>query len=322
MGGKPTAIDLAPFREVAQLLYDGPWAAERLVAGGKILADSPDQLDTSVKAILLGAQRFGARDVFLAQETLRLLDRRTQAIWREVDVLVTPTAPTIYTIEQVQDDPLRLNANLGYYTNFVNLLDLCALAVPAGVRSDHLPFGITLIAPRGNDAKLVALGSRFHARLGQTVGIFERPRAAIDDLPPLAVDPSGICMAVVGAHLSGEPLNHQLTDVGATLVKTTRTCPHYRLFELPNTTPPKPGLVRCETDAGAAIELEIWRLSTEAFGAFVSRIPEPLCVGSIELEQGERVHGFLCEHHAVLRARDISSFGGWRAFQRSLAGAP
>jgi allophanate hydrolase len=319
LGGIPTPIDFAPFREVAQLLYDGPWAAERLVAGGKILDDCPDQLDTSVRAILQGARRFRAQDAFLAQETLRLLDRRTQAIWREVDVLVTPAAPTIYTIHEVQADPLRLNTNLGYYTNFVNLLDLCALAVPAQERSDHLPFGITLIAPRGNDARLVVLGSRFRALGRQTIGVFDRPQSEGDELPVLEADADGIDLAVVGAHLSGESLNHQLIDVAATFVKSARTSPHYRLFELPNTTPSKPGLVRSETGGGAAIEEKIWRLSREAFGAFVSRIPAPLCVGSIELEHGERVHGFLCEHHAVLGARDISSFGGWRSFQRSFA---
>jgi allophanate hydrolase len=324
MGGQPTSIDLGPFREVASLLYDGPWAAERLVAGGKILAESPDQLDPSVKAILQGAQRFRARDVFLAQETLRLLDRQTRAIWRDVDVLVTPTAPTIYTLAQVQADPLRLNANLGYYTHFVNLLDLCALAVPAGQRSDGLPFGITLSAPGGHDARLVALGSRFHALGRQTVGVFRQahlttPLLGRDDPPGPEVDSGGVCLAVVGAHLSGEPLNGQLLELGARFVRRARTSPHYRLFELPDTTPSKPGLIRSPTAEGVAIELELWRLSLDAFGAFVSRISAPLCIGSIELEHGERVHGFLCEPHAVLRARDISAFGGWRAFRGQLS---
>jgi len=322
MGGQPIAIDFAPFREAAQLLYDGPWVAERLVAGGKLLSESPDQLDESVKVILGGAQRFAAVDVFRAQETLRLLDRRTQSVWRNVDVLVTPTAPTIYTIAQLQADPMRLNTNLGLYTNFVNLLDLCAWAVPAGFRSDELPFGITLMAPRGNDARLATLGARFHARSSRRVGIFQRPRPVGEEPLGFAATPQGIGLAVVGAHLSGEPLNHQLTDVGAMFEASTRTAPHYRLFELPNTSPSKPGLVRCEANEGAAIELEIWRLTPEAFATLVSQVPAPLCIGSIELENRERVHGFLCEYHAVARARDISSFGGWRSFRRSLAVAP
>ena len=319
LGGQPISIDFSPFRDAAQLLYDGPWVAERLLAAGKIFNEAPDKLDASVKAVLRGAERFGALDAFRAQETLRLIDRRTQAVWRDVDILVTPTAPTIYTIEQVQAEPLRLNTNLGYYTNFVNLLDLCALAVPAGFRSDQLPFGITLMAPSGNDAKLAELGTRFHALSSPTVGVFGRPKASRE---PLAVKehPKGIDLAVVGAHLSGEPLNHQLTDADAAFVRSARTAPQYRLFELPNTNPSKPGLIRCEANEGVAIELEIWRLSPEAFGAFVSQIPAPLCIGSIELEAGDRVHGFLCEHHAVLRGRDISSFGGWRAFRKSLVG--
>jgi len=320
MGGHPIAIDFTPFREAAQLLYDGPWVAERLVAGGKIFSECPEQLDASVKSILADAQRFGAVATFRAQETLRLLARRTQAVWRDIEVLVTPTAPTIYTIDEVRAEPLRLNTNLGYYTNFANLLDLCALAVPAGFRSDQLPFGITLMAPRGNDARLAALGTRFHARSSRSVGIFRHAPPESFESATLEADTMGICLAVVGAHLSGEPLNHQLIAMGATFVSSSRTAPHYRLFELPNTVPSKPGLVRCERDQGNAIELEVWRLSREGFGVFVSQIPAPLCVGSIELENGEHVQGFLCECHAVGRARDISSFGGWRAFRRSLAG--
>ncbi len=322
LGGQPVVVDFAPFREVAGLLYGGPWAAERLVATGKILGECPDALDPDVKAILLDARRFEARDVFRAQETLRLLERRTQVAWREVEVLVTPTVPTIYTIDQIRAEPLGLNSNLGYYTNFVNLLGLCALAVPAGFRSDRLPFGITLMAPRGNDAKLAALGTRFHALSSRTAGVFQRPRSERDEIPAVEVEQEGICLAVLGAHLSGEPLNHQLIDLGATFVMSTRTAPSYRLFELPNTTPPKPGLVRCEPNDGAAIELEIWRMSLEAFGSFVARIAAPLCIGSIELANGDRVQGFLCEHHAVAHARDISLFGGWRSFRKSLAAEP
>ncbi len=321
MGGQPIPVDLSVFREAAALLYEGPWVAERLAAGGKTLHESPDQLDPNVKAILSGAQRFGAQDVFRAQETLRLIDRRTRSVWRDVDVLVTPTAPTIYTIEQVQAEPFCLNTNLGYYTNFVNLLDLCALAVPAGFRSDQLPFGISFVAPQGNDGRLAALGSRFHAFSSDTVGVFRRPRHEGTELPISEGDSKGIGIAVLGAHLSGEPLNHQLIALGATFARRTRTAPHYRLFELPNMTPSKPGLVRCATNEGAAVELEIWHLSPQAFGTFVSQIRAPLCIGSIELQEGDWVHGFLCEHHAVARARDISAFGGWRSYRRSLVGA-
>ena len=318
MGGVAVPIDLGPFREAAQLLYDGPWVAERLTAAGKILAEAPDALDSAVREILRGAARASAQDVFAGQSRLNLLKHRLDPIWRTLDVLVLPTAPTIYTIEEVQSEPLRLNTNLGYYTNFVNLLDLCALAIPAGFRADALPFGITLIAQHGHDARLATLGARIHALTSQTMGAFGQSPSALATMPTFATQPDGILVAVVGAHLSGEPLNHQLLDAGSAYVRTTRTASCYSLYELPNTQPSKPGLVRIDAHGGAAIELEIWRMPSKEFGPFVSKIPAPLCIGTIELADGERVHGFLCEDHAIHGARDISSFGGWRGFRRSL----
>lgn len=319
MGGHPVSIDFAPFRAAARLLYDGPWVAERLVAAGRILRESPDQLDLNVRAILDSAQRITATEVFAGQQTLSLIDRRTQPTWQQIDVLVTPTAPTVYTLAQIEADPLRLNTNLGYYTNFANLLDLCALAVPAGFRADRLPFGITLLAPRGRDAALVPLADRFHRACNSTVGVFPWPGHDV----PTPVSPGarhdGLRVAVVGAHLSGEPLNHQLVDLGATLVRSARTAPSYRLFELPDTSPSKPGLLR-SADQGACIEVEVWQISAEGLGRLVSQVPAPLCIGTIDLDDGERVHGFLCEPHALLHARDISGFGGWRAFRQSDAG--
>jgi allophanate hydrolase len=316
LGGQPVRIDFAPFREAARLLYEGPWVAERLVAAGRLLRECPDQLEPSVRGILAGAHRFTATEVFAAQESLTLIDRRTRVTWQEVDLLVTPTAPTMYSIAQVASDPLHLNTNLGYYTNFTNLLDLCALAVPAGFRADKLPFGITLLAPRGRDAALVSLGDAFHRACNATVGVFPWPDARTPAPEHQVAGPSQFQVAVLGAHLSGEPLNHQLIELGATLVRAARTAPSYRLFELPSTTPSKPGLVRCP-DRGAAIALEIWQLSAEGLGRLVSQVSAPLCIGTIDLEDGERVHGFLCEEHAVRDARDISDFGGWRAFRQS-----
>ena len=317
MGGIAVTVDFRPFREAAQLLYDGPWVAERLAAAGKLLTNSPDALDATVREILRAATRATAQDVFTGQSRLNLLKHRLDPIWRTLDVLVLPTAPTIYTIEEVLAEPLRLNTNLGYYTNFVNLLDLCALAVPAGFRADALPFGITLVAPHGHDARLATLGARLHALTSQTVGTCGKAPSGLATIPALTEQPDGILIAVVGAHLSGEPLNHQLVDAGSAYVKTTRTSPSYRLYELPNTKPSKPGLVRTVEQDGASIELEIWCMPGHAFGPFVSRIPAPLCIGTIVLETGETVQGFLCEGHAILGARDISSFGGWRGFRKS-----
>lgn len=324
LGGHPVSIDLAPFRAAARLLYEGPWVAERLQAAGSVLASNPDALDPAVREILLGARRFGASEVFDAQAELALIDRQTQTVWDTVDVLVTPTVPTTYSIAQVQADPLRLNANLGYYTNFVNLLDLCAVAVPAGFRGDGLPFGISLVGRRGQDARLVELAARFHA-FSDASAQASRQQALIQAMTiarPGEAAGDSVELAVVGAHLSGEPLNHELTELGATLVETTRTASCYRLFELPHTRPAKPGLLRSEGDAGAAIEVEVWRMACSAFGRFVARIKSPLCIGSLELEGGRHVHGFLCESHAVAHARDISSFGGWRAYRKLQRGTP
>jgi allophanate hydrolase len=236
----------------------------------------------------------------------------------QVDFLFVPTTPTIYEIAQVEADPLRLNAQLGIYANFVNLLDLAALAVPLGFRADNLPAGGTLIAPWGRDAVLAAFGSALHRRTSRTMGATRVPLPAAPQpalAPPAADD--RVEVVVVGAHLSGEPLNYQLIDLGARFVRAARTAAAYRLYALPGTTPPKPGMMRVE-ERGAAIELEIWSLSPEAFGRFVARVPAPLCIGTIELEDGARASGFLCEPHALMGATDISKFGGWRPFLRSM----
>jgi len=320
LGGRPVEVDLAPFRAAAQLLYDGPWVAERLAAAGEILAAQPEALDPAVHSILRAAGQFDAQTVFHAQAQLGALRQQTKPVWKSVDVLVLPTAPTIYTIAQVQADPLSLNSKLGTYTNFVNLLDLCALAVPAGFGADGLPFGITLVAPCGHDERLAMLGARFHAATSTTLGASSQTWAGDGTIAATPRKSKDLLLAVVGAHLSGEPLNHQLTDLGATLIKTAWTSPHYRLFALANTAPAKPGLVRSTGSDGAAVEVEVWQLSHAATGALLADVVAPLCIGHIELENGEWVHGFLCEGHATARARDITAFGGWRPYRRSLDG--
>ncbi len=225
-----------------------------------------------------------------------------------MDVLVLPTTGTIYTHEEVAADPIRLNTNLGYYTNFVNLLDLAAVAVPAGFRSNGLPFGISFIGPAFSDEALVALADRYHR--------------AYADVPGPAVDlgpwpPGCVVLAVVGAHLSGQPLNHQLTERAARLLKTTRTLPHYRLYALQGTKPPKPGLVREEGFEGPGIEVEVWAIPEDQFGGFVAAVPPPLTVGTVALTSGETVKCFLCEPYAIAAATDITTFGGWRPYLAS-----
>jgi allophanate hydrolase len=315
VGGIRRDVEMAPFERVAALLYDGPFVAERLEASGELLARNPAAIHPVVREILAGATTLGAGALFRALASLHSLRSAIAPLWAQIDCLLVPSAPTIPKIEAVLAEPLALNTLLGRYTNFVNLLDLCALAVPAGFAPGGLPFGITLIAPRGRDALIAAIGEKLHVGLsGRTA---ERPGGS-SSASAATQGEDVVQLAVVGAHLSGEPLNHQLTERGARLLRSTRTTPNYRLFALP-TTPAKPGLVRtASSEQGTAIEVEVWQLSSAALGSFMSGVFSPLCIGRLELADGSSVLGFLCEAAATLGQRDISAFGGWRNFRRSL----
>jgi allophanate hydrolase len=245
-------------------------------------------------------------------------------MWQDIDVLCVPTAPTHCTIAAMLADPVVRNRELGHYTNFVNLLDYAALSVPASLRPDGLPFGITLIGQAGSDWQLADLGQRFHHATGLTLGATGEPLPAPVSIAGLAPSPAThLPLAVVGAHLSGMPLNGQLTERGATLAEATTTAPHYRLHALPGTTPPKPGLRRVDAgeDAGAAIAVEVWQVPLAAVGSFLALVPAPLALGSLELADGRWVHGFVCEGHALHGAPDVSAHGGWRAYITSLSAA-
>ena len=238
-------------------------------------------------------------------------------MWDRIDVLAVPTAPTHYTIAQMQADPVALNRNLGAYTNYVNLLDYSAIAVPASLRPDGLPFGITLVGPCGSDLQLAELGQRFHHASGLTQGATGRPLPPPQPIP--GIEPARMVqVAVVGAHLSGMPLNRQLTERGAILLRQAHTAPDYRLFALPGTTPAKPGLLRVVPGTGRRIALEIWSMPLREYGSFVAEIPPPLGIGTLQLDDGAQVQGFLCEPLAAQGAEDISSHGGWRAYQAFL----
>jgi allophanate hydrolase len=318
MGCSIVEIDFTPFLEAGELLYGGPWVAERLVAGGELLAARPEELLPVTRAILSEAGGYDAMATFAGMYRLGALKQAVRRVWSAADALVVPTSPTIYRIDQVLADPRSLNANLGIYTTFGNLLDLAGVAVPAGFREDGLPSGITFLAPAGRDADLAALAAEHHRRLGGRLGAtvyevpleYERPP---DPQPSATARAERMKIAVVGAHLSGQPLNPQLTDAGGTLARAAKTASRYRLFALPGTTPPKPGLLR-KPHEGHAIDLEVWELDPAEFGRFVGRVQAPLCIGSIELEDGSWVQGFLCEAHAVAGAEDISEWGGWRAY--------
>jgi allophanate hydrolase len=320
LGGTSSSIALQPFHDTAALLYHGPVVAERLEATGKLLAERPDELHPVIREIATSATRYSAVDAQRARTELRRLRRLCHTTLAAFDCLIVPSVPLFPRVADVLADPVRINTELGRYTNFVNLLDLCALAIPAGLRADGLPFGITLIAQRGRDAWLAGLGRRVHARLATEMGATGMPLPALSHLPRFgagASDRALARLAVVGAHLSGQPLNRELTDLGARLSFAGRTKPDYRLYALA-TTPPKPGLVRVAPGTGRAIDLEVWELTLEALGRFMQNVRGPLCIGTVELESGESVHGFLCEAIATEGAKDITAFGGWRAYRASL----
>ncbi len=289
-GGSPVDIDYAPFLETARLLYSGPWVAERYAAVGEFIESHPNETHPVVRDIILGARRYTAIDTFKAMYRLDELREITAATWRDIDVMLLPTTGTIYKIAEVEADPVKLNANLGHYTNFVNLLDLAALAIPAGFRPNGLPFGVTLIAPANADLSLLTLAARL-----------ER-----------------IQVAVVGAHLEGQPLHYQLTERSSTLVSRCKTAGNYRLYALANTTPPKPGLVKEDGFSGPGIDVEVWSMPAKDFGSFVASIPAPLGIGSVTLADGTTVKGFICEPAGLVGAKEITEFGGWKAYRKSL----
>jgi allophanate hydrolase len=317
LGATLVEIDYIPFREAAASLYDGAAVAERLAAIRPFHAAHADAIEPSVRGILDGARDYTAVDAYVAAHRIAALKRRAEAEWAKADVLLLPSAPTIHTVAALHAEPIGLNAQLGLYTNFVNLLDYCAVAVPAGFTPAGLPFGVTLIAPAFRDDALTALADAMHRAaacgMGRARGL--PPPAASRVEPP---QPQGFALAVVGAHLSGMPLNHELTALGATLAKRARTARDYRLFVLPDTVPQKPGLLRSPGFEGPGIEIEVWTLDAAAFGRFVARIPAPLGIGKLRLDDGSEVSGFLAETHAVAGAEEITALGGWRAYtQRS-----
>jgi allophanate hydrolase len=310
LGGERKTVDFAPFLEAARLLYEGPWVAERYVAIREFIERNPQALYPVTAAIINGAKRFSANDAFAGYYRLKELQRSTAPIWDEIDILVTPTAGSIYRVDELEAEPVKLNANLGYYTNFMNLLDLAAIAVPAGFQRDGLPFGVTLVAPAFNDEVLCSLGEIAHRSAVKTMGATGLPLPIQD--PQELPNPNLVRVAVCGAHMSGLPLNHQLTERGARLVSKSRTAASYRLFALTDFKPPRPGLIR--DDSGAAIEVEVWEVPASTFGGFVDGIPAPLGIGTLTLENGRQVKGFLCEAHATRGAREITSLGSWRQF--------
>lgn len=317
LGGTPVAIDFAPLAQVAALLYESALVAERYTAIRSFFDAHEAEVVEPVRSIIAAGRKYSAADLYAVQTEVKRLGQHADAMWGAIDVLLVPTAPTHYTIAQMQRDPVVLNRRLGAYTNFVNLLDYAALSVPSALRDDRLPFGITLIAPCGSDWQLADLGQRYHHATGLTQGATGQALPAMRPIAGLR-QPATVRVAVVGAHLSGMPLNTQLTERGAVLAGPAETAPDYRLFALPGTTPPKPGLLRVGAGQGACIALEIWEMPLAAYGSFVALIPAPLGIGTLALRDGSTVQGFVCEPEALRGALDISQLGGWRAYLTSL----
>ena len=307
--GEVVEVDISGLLECAQLLYSGPWVAERTAALKELLARNPLAIHPVVRGIVEGGLTKTAVEAFEGAYKLKEYERVAQAIWEQVDVLLLPTAPTTYTIKQLQADPVALNSNMGLYTNFVNLLDMSALAIPAGFRANGTGFGVTLVAPAWGDAFLLDLAATFQEN---------QPMSAT---PPLDETPhqGDIQLAVVGAHLHGMPLHFQLEERHARLVRKAKTAPCYKLYAM-ETTPPKPALIHVGEAEGASLELEIYELDYAGFGSFVEEVPAPLAIGTVTLDDGSEVKGFVAEPRAMEGSTDVTHFGGWRGFIASKKG--
>jgi allophanate hydrolase len=323
LGGTAVEIDLTPFLDAARLLYEGPWVAERYVAIQDFIEAQPEAVFPPVRTIIEGGKGKTAAEAFAASYKLKALKRVCDAVWKDVDCLLTPTAGTIYRIADMQADPIRLNSNLGYYTNFMNLLDYAAVAVPAGFQASGdaqgLPWGVTLAAPAFKDVPLLRLADLFHRShraqplsLGATAApLAYTPAISTTELPKGSNNPGTVKVAVCGAHLSGLPLNWQLTQRGARLIGAVKSAPEYKFYALAGGPVQRPGMVRVNEDGGA-IDMEVWELPAEHFGSFVDGIPTPLGIGKVKLADGSWVSGFVCEAIGVEGGTEITALGSWR----------
>lgn len=318
LGGIRVSVDFAPFLETARLLYGGPWVAERYLAIREFIERQPESVFPVTRDITLAGGKASATEAFAAFYRLKGLQRQCSQAWQAVDVMLTPTAGFHPSIAALEADPVQLNTDLGYYTNFMNLLDYSAVALPAAFRPDGLPFGITLFAPAHQDIPLLELAARWQAATALPMGATGQALPA-QPVPGSPVADGQIRVAVCGAHLSGLPLNRQLLERGARLISTVRSAPEYRFYALAGGPPQRPGMVRV-AEGGAAIEMEVWELPASSFGSFVAGIPAPLGIGKVRLADGSEVCGFICEQAGVAGAEDITAFGSWRSWLAAASG--
>jgi allophanate hydrolase len=308
-------IDLEPFLLAGRLLYQGAFVAERYAAVGEWIEAHREAVDPTVGNIISAAAGLPASQLAADWERLSRLRDVVAVEWARVgaDTLLLPTTPIHPTLAEVAADPVGVNTRLGRFTTFLNLLDMCAVSVPFGLR-DGLPFGVSCMGPAFTDLVQADVASRLE-RGGTRAAARREPATSWRDAGSGRPKPPGLALAVVGAHLTGQPLNHQLTDRGGRLLGAARTSDGYRLYAL-DTVPPKPGLLRVDSE-GRSVELEIWELPPAGFGDFVANVPAPMVIGTLQLSDGSNVPGFLCEPVALDGAADITAHGGWRAYLRS-----
>ncbi|MEM6382285.1 MAG: allophanate hydrolase [Pseudomonadota bacterium] len=315
-GAEIERVDFTPFYQVAEMLYEGAWVAERYAAIEQMMTAQPDEVHPVTRAIVGKAETLSAADAFKGMYHLEKLRRACDPLVAQADMMCVPSIPTFYSCEALEADPVTPNSNLGTYTNFVNLLNLCAITAPTGPRHDGRPGSVTLIAQAGEDGKVAAQASKLVATRAPKLGATNAPYPILETNSSKKVQSNSdeLALAVCGAHMSGLPLNGELTSRGARLIGPTRTAPEYRLFALPGGPPYRPGLVRDHNGSGVGIDIEVWALPSEAVGSFMDGIPSPLAIGTVEVDDGRKVKGFLCEEAGLDGAQDISKFGGWRNF--------
>ncbi len=248
---------------------------------------------------------------FSLQYRLEALKEKCSSQLQLLDCLLTPTAGRLFSIEEMLAEPIQRNSELGYYTNFMNLLDMASVAVPTAFTGQGMPFGVTLVGPAFSDRALLSIANRIQQVCPLPQGL-DHQQVAMQPAGPVG-DAQSIEVAVCGAHLEGLPLNWQLKDRGAVLLESTHTARAYRMYALAGGPPFRPGLIR-DTDQGAEIEVEVWKIPASEFGSFVANIPAPLGIGKLELITGRWVSGFICESYGLEGAEEITSLGGWRRY--------
>lgn len=310
-GGEAVEIDFAPFVEAAKLLYEGPWVAERYTVVSELVEASPDAVLPVIRDVLAKAPGARAVELFRAQYRLQALKAVCDAALEPLDFVLTPTYPRPVTLAELERDPIRPNSLLGYYTNFMNLLDYAAVAAPTAFMANGLPWGVTVFGRAFTDQYLLSVADTLQRMSGIECVGGGKPDA--NDGP--AANNDRVKVAVCGAHMQGLPLNRDLVCRGARLVEATQTAPHYRLSALAATPDGtrRPGMWRV-SDGGTAIAIEVWEMPSSELGSFITTIPSPLALGKVELANGAWVTGFLCEFYQLESGADITEFGGWRAW--------